>query len=167
MRATKITKYFEVQQNKGFNFFPEKDKGVVVRDEPITTSRTLVKEPIGGSIFDTLTVKLNTHYYISAQKTNYTLEFINRNGLNTSSDIENVLSPVVGDLNALYQALKYIVYHPTVCHKLNKYKFIIYTNSEYILGIYSPSRELMESTLFFKIQSLLNCIKHISIEKLI
>jgi hypothetical protein len=94
--------------------------------------------------------------------------------------ITKVGTHINGDLMALNEALKYIVYHPNMSQKLNRYKFNIYTNSSNIISIFeiSSTKQLashngimvkkystgVPSDVYFKIQSLLKCIKNISIE---
>jgi hypothetical protein len=166
MKPTKISKYFEVESNNPLYYKPGEntEKG---SKSTSGTSRTLYGSSIRNttySSFDTFNIHLLTLYQPSISTISFVVYFPNNNALNISSKIENISNPIVGDLHALYQSLKYIVYHPSTFLKLNKYKFIITTNSNNITSIYKPSISLLESNLYFKIQSLLNCIKHLSIE---
>jgi hypothetical protein len=166
MKPTKISKYFEVESNNPLYYRPGENIQNGSKNTS-DTSRTLygsvVKNTISSS-FDTFNIHLVTLYQPSISTISFALYFPNNNSLNISSKIENISNPIVGDLHCLYQSLKYVVYHPSTFLKLNKHKFIITTNSENITSIYKPSAALLESNLYFKIQSLLNCIKHVSIE---
>jgi hypothetical protein len=166
MKPTKISKYFEVESNNPLYYNSNKNSQSETKSTS-TTSRTLYGSAIKNttySSFDTFNIHLVTLYQPSISTISFAVYFPNNNALNISSKIENISNPIVGDLHALYQSLKYIVYHPSTFLKLNKYKFNITTNSENITSIYRPSAALLESNLYFKIQSLLNCIKHVSIE---
>jgi len=190
MRATKITKYFDYENKNPLNFFPAKQKKeerVVSlnndntnRDTNRDTSipRTSINPT---SSFDTINIQLETKYYTCGSTIEYFIYFNNNSQLDIKGTITNVGTPINGDLMALHEALKYIVYHPNMSQKLNRYKFNIYTNSKIIYSIFSlssPKRQTMsnneivvksksnvlDNNLYFKIQSLLKCIKNISIE---
>ena len=169
MKPTKISKYFEVESNNPLYYKPNKNTQTEIKNTN-DTNRTLYGSTSNsrisstGSSFDIFNIHLVTLYQPSISTIAFALYFPNNNLLNISSKIENISNPIVGDLHALYQSLKYIVYHPSTFLKLNKYKFNISTNSNNIIGIYKPTSTLLESNLYFKIQSLLNCIKHICIE---
>ena len=169
MKPTKISKYFEVESNNPLYYRPDENTGNETKSTSGTsgTSRTLYGSDIRNttsSSFDTFNIHLVTLYQPSISTISFAVYFPNNNALNISSKIEHISNPIVGDLHCLYASLKYIVYHPSTFLKLNKYKFIITTNSNNITSIYRPSTALLESNLYFKIQSLLNCIKHLSIE---
>ena len=166
MKPTKISKYFEVESNNPLYYRPSENTQTETKHTS-DTSRTLYGSNIKNttySSFDTFNIHLVTLYQPSISTISFAVYFPNNNALNISSKIENISNPIVGDLHCLYASLKYIVYHPSTYLKLNKYKFYISTNSENITSIYKPSAALLESNLYFKIQSLLNCIKHVSIE---
>jgi hypothetical protein len=166
MRATKITKYFECENKNPLYYTPKKDKidknNTIDTEVPkITSSPTSISTT---SSFDSVNIQLETKYYQAGTAIEYGLYFNNNSQLDIKGTITNVSNAIVGDLMALHEVLKYIVYHPNMSQKLNKYKFNIYTNSKTILGIYKPDSSYMSSNLYFKIQSLLKCIKSVSFE---
>jgi hypothetical protein len=166
MKPTKISKYFEVESNNPLYYRQGENTGKGSKSTS-DTSRTLYGSAVKNmtySSFDSFNIHLVTLYQPSISTISFAIYFPNNNSLNISSKIENISNPIAGDLHCLYAALKYIVYHPSTFLKLNKYKFYISTNSENITSIYKPSSALLQSNLYFKIQSLLNCIKHVSIE---
>lgn len=189
MRATKITKYFDCDNKNPLNFFPTKQKREDInntrdtsRDTRDTSRDTSTPKPscIPSSSFDTINIQLETKYYTCGSTIEYFIYFNNNSQMDIKGTITNVGTPINGDLMALHEALKYIVYHPNMSQKLNKYKFNIYTNSGNISSIFeiSSTKQLashngimvkkdstsLVSDVYFKIQSLLRCIKNISIE---
>ena len=161
MKATKISKYFEIESNNPLYYGMD---GNPKKETKPTSSTSASSISSMRSSFDTFNIHLVTLFQPSISTMSFVVYFPNNSSLNISSTIENVNNPIVGDLHCLYASLKYIVYHPSTFLKLNKYKFYISTNSENITSIYKPSASLLESNLYFKIQSLLNCIKQVSIE---
>ncbi len=179
MRATKITKYFKSENNDPLNFFPTKEQknNTKTRLDTIKCQQTFgTAEPelqireipktssTYNSSFDTVNLQLETKYYTCGSTIEYSLYFNNNSQLDIKGSINNVGTPINGDLMALHETLKYIVYHPNMSQKINKYKFNIYTNSKNICGIFKPDNNILASNIYFKIQSLLKCIKNISIE---
>jgi hypothetical protein len=171
MRATKITKYFKCENKDPLNFFPTKEKREDRRiyldtntNTNTNTKNNSLDRTIPSSSFDTVNVQLETKYYTCGSVIEYSVFFNNNSQLDIKGSINNVDTPLNGDLMALHEALKYIVYHPNMSQKLNRYKFNIYTNSKNICGIFKPDYNILGSNIYFKIQSLLKCIKNISIE---
>jgi hypothetical protein len=171
MRATKITKYFQSENTEPLYFFPVKNKKsnntTNNTDSELSTPPSIKnKEPSSfqNSSFDSVNIQLETKYYQIGSTLEYGVYFNNNTQLDIKGSITNVGGNIVGDLMALHEALKYIVYNPNLSQKLNKYKFNIYTNSKTIANIYKPDANYIDSTVYFKIQSLLKCIKNISIE---
>jgi hypothetical protein len=184
MRATKITKYFDCDNKNPLNFFPTKQKREDINNN---TSRDTTRDTsnpksscIPSSSFDTINIQLETKYYTCGSTIEYFIYFNNNSQMDIKGTITNVGTHINGDLMALHEALKYIVYNPNMSQKLNKYKFNIYTNSSNISRIFdiSSTKQLashngiivkkdstsLVSDVYFKIQSLLKCIKNISIE---
>jgi hypothetical protein len=165
MRATKITKYFECENKSPLYYIPTKS---TCKNEKIDAdiSSPTISSTISQSTssFDSINIQLETVYYQAGTTIEYGLYFNNNSQLDIKGTITNVGNSIVGDLMALHEVLKYIVYHPNMSQKLNKYKFNIYTNSKTIVGIYKPDSSYMSTNLYFKIQSLLKCIKNVSIE---
>jgi hypothetical protein len=194
MRATKITKYFECENKSPLYYIPKinsckinscKDNSCkndkINTDVPKTTSSissstvtssissSTVTSSISSNVsnsFDSINIQLETKYYQVGTTIEYELYFNNNSQLDIKGTITNVGNAIAGDLMVLHEILKYIVYHPNMSQKLNRYKFNIYTNSKTILGIYKPDSSYMSSNLYFKIQSLLKCIKNVSFELL-
>ena len=189
MRATKITKYFECENKNPLNFFPTKQKKEESNNTHMNRDNNIDYSPkpkassvnIPSSSFDTINIQLDTKYYTCGYTIEYFIYFNNNSQMDIKGSITNVDSEICGDLMALHETLKYIVYHPNMSQKLNRYKFNIYTNSKIIYSIFSlssPKRQTMsnneivvksksnvlDNNLYFKIQSLLKCIKNISIE---
>jgi hypothetical protein len=168
MRATKITKYFEYENKNLLNFFPVKQKkektNVHLNNHTENNIHTPSSPKVHSSSFDTVNIQLETKYYSCASTIEYFIYFNNNSQLDIKGSITSVGTPLNGDLMALHEALKYIVYHPNMSQKLNKYKFNMYTNSKNICSIFKPDISIIGTNLYFKIQSLLQCIKNISIE---
>ena len=167
MRATKINKYFEVITSLKKNpldvrtFLTESPPEIV--PEPLPLPIEKIENTI--STFDTLSIHLVTLYIPSNQSTVFALYFPNTPRYNVSSEIKNINHHVLGDLQALYQSLKYIIYHPNLFEKINKYNFILSTTSDSIFNVHIPNQyTLQNSKLYFKIQSLIKCIKQFHIE---
>jgi hypothetical protein len=127
-------------------------------------SHNPIASNISSSSFDTINIQLETKYYTCGSAVEYFIYFNNYSQMDIKGTITNVGTPINGDLMALYEALKYIVYHPNMSQKLNKYKFNIYTNSNNISNIIKPDSNIIETNIYIKIQSLLRCVKNISIE---
>jgi hypothetical protein len=173
MRATKITKYFECENKNPLYYTPKnnsyKNEKIDTGASKTTSSSTssspnnLISSSTNNS-FDSINIQLETKYYQAGATIEYGLYFNNNCQLDIKGTITNVGNAIVGDLMALNEVLKYIVYHPNISQKLNKYKFNIYTNSKTIVSVYKPDSSYMSSNLYFKIQSLLKCIKNVSIE---
>lgn len=164
MRATKINKYFEVITLLKKNpldvrtFLTESPPETVQLPSPLPIENTI-------STFDTLSIHLVTLYIPSNQTTVFALYFPNTSRYNVCSEIKNINHPVLGDLHALYQSLKYIIYHPNLFEKINKYNFILSTTSDTVLNVHMPNAHtLQNSKVYFKIQSLIKCIKQFHIE---
>lgn len=174
MRATKITKYFDYDNKNPLNFFPTKkkqDEGFSVQndnhiEDKITSSKIskISNVNIPNSSFDTINIQLDTKYYTCGSTVEYFIYFSNNSQLDIKGSITNVGSEKNGDLLALHETLKYIVYHPNMSQKLNRYKFNIYTSSLNICNMDKTDNTIIGNNLYPKIQSLLNCIKNISIE---
>lgn len=175
MRATKITKYFECENKNPLNFFPNKPRNEEVFSSQNNTIDNKITQPKASSVnvhipsssFDTINIQLETKYYTCGSTIEYFIYFSSNSQLDITGSITNVGSETNGDLMALHETLKYIVYHPNMSQKLNRYKFNIYTNSKTISSIHRLDRSdssIPGSNIYFKIQSLLNCIKNISIE---
>ena len=168
MRATKITKYFDCDNKNPLNFFPTKQKkeerGVGLNNDTVRDTSIPKASSIPSSSFDTVNIQLETKYYNIGSTIEYSIYFNNHSQLDIKGSVTNVGSNINGDLIALYETLKYIVYHPSISQKINKYKFNIYTHSKTIYNIYKLDISTLDSNLYTKIQSLINCIKHISIE---
>lgn len=169
MRATKITKYFECENKNPLYYTPKnnsyKNEKIDTSASKTTITSTSSSTNISTSnLFDSINIQLETKYYQAGATIEYGLYFNNNIQLDIKGTVTNVGNAIVGDLMALHEVLKYIVYHPNMSQKLNKYKFNIYTNSKTIVGIYKPDSSYMSSNLYFKIQSLLKCIKNVSIE---
>jgi hypothetical protein len=164
MRATKISKYFEVSTSLTKNpldvrtFLTESPPETIPQPLPLPIENTI-------STFDTLSIHLVTLYQPSNQSTLFALYFPNTPRYNVSSEIKNINHRALGDLQALYQSLKYIIYHPNLFEKINKYNFILSTTSDTVLNVHIPNADsLQNSKLYFKIQSLIKCIKQFHIE---
>ena len=171
MRATKITKYFEYENKNPLNFFPSRkkieDSCSNQNNDYIDNNNHLPQTPkisISSSSFDTINIQLETKYYTCGSTIEYFIYFNNNSQLDIKGTITNVGSEMNGDFMALHETLKYVVYHPNMSQKLNKYKFNIYTNSKNIYSIHKSDSSIIGTNLYFKIQSLLKCIKSISIE---
>lgn len=167
MRATKITKYFDYNNKNPLNFFPTRK----TKEDPQINNSTISKNSNNSTIsrpyvssFDTINIQLETKYYNIGSTIEYSIYFNNHSQLDIKGSVTNVGSNINGDLIALHETLKYIVYHPSISQKINKYKFNIYTHSKTIYNIYKLDISTLDSNLYTKIQSLINCIKHISIE---
>ena len=167
MRATKITKYFDYNNKNPLNFFPTRK----TKEDPQINNSTISKNSNNSTIsrpyvssFDTINIQLETKYYNIGSTIEYSIYFNNHSQLDIKGSVTNVGSNINGDLIALHETLKYIVYHPSISQKINKYKFNIYTHSKTISNIYKLDISKLDSNLYTKIQSLINCIKHISIE---
>lgn len=167
MRATKITKYFDYNNKNPLNFFPTRK----TKEDPQINNSTPSKNSNNSTIsrpyvssFDTINIQLETKYYNIGSTIEYSIYFNNHSQLDIKGSVTNVGSNINGDLIALHETLKYIVYHPSISQKINKYKFNIYTHSKTISNIYKLDISKLDSNLYTKIQSLINCIKHISIE---
>lgn len=159
MRATKITKYFQVDRADPLFFYPEKESSVApVINHPV------VPAPITPNAFDTFSVHLVTIYQPSNQTLSYGLLFPSRHQYDIFSQIDKCENSHIGELKALLKSLQYIVYHPSLFQKLNKYKVVISTTSEYIPSIITPEKVNLSIPIYFKIQSLLQCIKQFNIE---
>lgn len=159
MRATKITKYFQVDRADPLFFYPEKDSST----SPIVTA-PVVSNPVTPNGFDIFSVHLVTMYQPSIQTLSYGLIFPNRHQYDIFSQIDKCETSNIGELKALLKALQYIVYHPSLFQKLNKYKIVISTTSEYVSSIITPEKANHSIPIYFKIQSLLQCIKQFNIE---
>ncbi len=189
MRATKITKYFDYDNKNPLNFFPNKQKkeegtsNSTIKCQPtLAPHSTHIPKTTSVSSFDTINIQLETKYYTCGSTVEYFIYFNNNCQLDIKGSITNVGNAMNGDLMALQETLKYIVYHPNMSQKLNRYKFNIYTNSKTISNIFIPDTikcqtaqnpELDATTkgmalhgtnLYLQVQSLLKCIKNISIE---
>ena len=183
MRATKITKYFECENKSPLYYIPKNNscKNNSCKNEKINTdiskttsnsnNSSICNNSSTSSIslnninsFDSINIQLETKYYQLGTTIEYELYFNNNSQLDIKGTITNVGNAIAGELMALHEVLKYIVYHPNMSQKLNRYKFNIYTNSKTILNIYKPDSSYMSSNLYFKIQSLLKCIKNVSFE---
>jgi hypothetical protein len=178
MRATKITKYFDCDNKNPLNFFPTKQKkeerGVGLNNDTVRDTSIPKASSIPSSSFDTVNIQLETKYYTCGSTIEYFIYFNNNSQLDIKGTITNVGTSINGDLMALHEALKYIVYHPNMSQKLNKYKFNIYTNSKNISSIFNLASHngimikqdiiSVDTNLYSKIQSLLKCVKNISIE---
>lgn len=170
MRATKITKYFEYNNNNPLNFFPTrktKEDSQINNNKHSNNTPQINNSTISRSYvssFDTINIQLETRYYNIGSTIEYSIYFNNHSQLDIKGTVTNVGSNINGDLIALHEALKYIVYHPSISQKINKYKFNIYTHSKTISNIYKLDTSTLDSNLYIKIQSLINCIKNISIE---
>jgi hypothetical protein len=165
MRATKITKYFECENKSPLYYIPKNNnyKNEKIDTDVSKTTSSSTSSSTSNS-FDSINIQLETKYYQVGTTIEYGLYFNNNSQLDIKGTMTNVGNAIVGDLMVLHEVLKYIVYHPNMSQKLNKYKFNIYTNSKTIVGIYKPDSSYMSSNLYFKIQSLLKCIKNVSIE---
>lgn len=159
-RPTKITKFFPVESSSDpLHFFPKtntKEKiqqEVVIREPPLASTL---------SSFDHFTIALVTQHTTS--RTSYSIYFTNSTKHSIVSKIENIENQVIGDLNALLECLKYLVYHPSFYQKINKQRIVIYTNSPTITSILRPNSTILSSNLYFKIQGLLKCIKNVYFE---
>jgi hypothetical protein len=120
---------------------------------------------------DYIPVYLITNYNSHEVKTTYNFELTNNSSSNFQGSIENVSDETDGDLKALHEALKYLVYNPNLTQKTNREKLLLITNSQTISNIFKPNSNLIThneySKLYFKIQSLFKCIKNISIEYIV
>jgi hypothetical protein len=164
MRATKITKYFDYNNKNPLNFFPTRKtkEDPQINNSRLSKNSTIIRPYV--SSFDTINIQLETKYYNIGSTIEYSIYFNNHSQLDIKGSVTNVGSNINGDLIALHETLKYIVYHPSISQKINKYKFNIYTHSKTISNIYKLDISKLDSNLYTKIQSLINCIKHISIE---
>jgi hypothetical protein len=161
MHSTKLTKYFQVNKKDPLFFFPEKDSSV----PPIINEVASASSPSNThSAFDIFSVHLVTFYQECTQTMFYGLVFPSRHQYDIFSKIDKCESSQVGELKALLKSLQYIVYHPSLFQKLNKYKVVISTTSEYISTIITPEKINLSIPIYFKIQSLLQCIKQFNIE---
>jgi hypothetical protein len=163
MRATKITKYFQVEQTDPLFFFPEKSSS----SPPIQPASLVTPTPPSPVSYDLSTISIHfvTIYQPSNQTIWYGLIFPNYHRYDIFSTIEKCENPIFAELKALLQALQYVVYHPNLFQKINKYKLLFSTNSQFIPSITKPDQTVHQySSIYFKIQSLLKCIKQFHIE---
>jgi hypothetical protein len=152
-------------KNEKINTDISKPTSSICNNSSIQTTSSISNVSLNNiNSFDSINIQLETKYYQVGTTIEYELYFNNNSQLDIKGTITNVGNAIAGDLMALHEALKYIVYHPNMSQKLNRYKFNIYTNSKTILGIYKPDSSYMSSNLYFKIQSLLKCIKNVSFE---
>jgi len=136
----------------------------VKADKPIDSNKSKYSS-------DYTPVYLITNYNSHEVKTTYNFELTNNSSSNFQGSIENVSDETDGDLKALHEALKYLVYNPNLTQKTNREKLLLITNSQTISNIFKPNSNLIThneySKLYFKIQSLFKCIKNISIEYIV
>lgn len=116
-------------------------------------------------IFNTLNIQLTTTYCANEQRTAYTLFIQNYDKLNiNNAEVTHVSNEQHGDLLALHETLKYLVYHPFLTKKLNNYEFIIYTNSKHIVSLTNEhENENKNDELTHDILALCACIKNKSV----
>jgi hypothetical protein len=138
-KPTKISKYFEVTPNEGSIC----------------------------QMFNTLNVQLTTRFDPDQHCTSYDLFLQNYDKLNLSAQTAAQTAATTatvteeeGDLLVLLEALKYLIYHPFLSRKLNKYDVTIYTNSKHIANFSVIDEDTKATT---QIRSLLGCIRHVSI----
>ena len=163
MRATKITKYFQVDRADPLFFLPEKISSSP-SIQPTPSISPVVPSPVHDA-FSTLSIHFVTIYQPSNQTISYGLIFPNYHRYDAFCTIEKCDNPIVAELKALLQALQYVVYHPSLFQKINKYKLLFSTNSKFIPSITKPDQTIHQhSSIYFKIQSLLQCIKQFHIE---
>ena len=160
MRATKITKYFQVDRADPLFFLPSSTPPI---QSTLSISPT-VSSPVHNA-FSTLSIHFVTIYQPSNQTIYYGLIFPNYHRYDILSSIEKCENSIIAELKALLQALQYVVYHPSLFQKINKYKLVFSTNSKFIHSITKPDQIVHQnSSIYFKIQSLLKCIKQFHIE---
>jgi hypothetical protein len=171
-RPTKITKFFPNESSTN-HFFPptirikkEKKDGEEVKEEREMTEPPKTPAPI--SSFDQFSIALATRHSNSNNTVHYCIYFGNSGSKTITNTIKDTDDPVSADLQALLECLQYIVYYPTLFQKINRQKIVIYTNSENITKVFKPTSDFLSnnvySKLYFKLQSLIKCIKHISIQ---
>ena len=128
-KPTKISKYFEVtSSNEGSSIC---------------------------QMFNTLNVQLNTKFDTETHCTTYELFLQNYDKLNiTGLTTTKAATEEEGDMMVLQEVLKYLIYHPFLSRKLNKYDVTIHTTSKHLANFdFSDG----------PIRSLLSCIHHVSI----
>jgi hypothetical protein len=129
--------------------------------KPTKISRYFEVTPNEGSIcqmFNTLNVQLNTQYDAGKKCTTYELFFQNHDKFNVSGQTIDGTEETEeeSDLRVLKIALEYLIYHPFLGRKMNKYDVIIHTTSKYIAT--DDAAKLTTS-----IRSLISCIHKVSI----
>jgi hypothetical protein len=130
-KPTKISKYFEVSSNEGGGG--------------------------GSSFFNTLNVQLNTKFDPENHCTSYELLIKNYDKLNITTGLTTTTAATEeeADLMVLQEALKYLIYHPFLSRKINKYDVTIHTTSKYL-----ANSNFNDDT---KIRSMISCIRSVSI----
>jgi hypothetical protein len=173
-RTTKITKYFTVEPKDDPYYFFKKPNGIIPNssNSNIEQLEKPLNTPSNNKYSSDYTpIYLITTYNSHEIKTKYNFELTNNSSSNFQGTIESVSDETDGDLKALYECLKYLVYNPNLTQKMNREKLLLITNSQTISNIFKPNSNLIThneySKLYFKIQSLLKCIKNISIEYLV
>jgi hypothetical protein len=165
-RPTKITKFFPNESPGSYRFFPSPMKKDIPEQEQNVVSNVVPKVSI--SSFDHFPIALATHYTSAKSTIDYCLYFSNLNSKTILNKLDHIEDPILGELLALQECLQYIVYYPLLFQKINKQRLIIYTNSKQMINLFKPDSEFLNnneySKLYFKLQDLVKCIKHISIE---
>jgi hypothetical protein len=131
MRATKITKYFQVDHTNPLFFFPEKSSSAPPI-QPTPLIFPVVSSPVHNA-FSTLSIHFLTIYQPSNQTILYGLIFPNYHRYDLFSTIEKCENPIVAELKALLQALQYVVYHPSLFQKINNGNKIINAHTKYFV----------------------------------
>ncbi len=171
-RPSKITKFFPIESsNDPYRFFPGKKQAITnssnePQDDIVEPTQTPLQ--LSVSQFDQLPISLVTFYNSNDNTLYYSLYMNNLRSKSIFSKIININNQILGDLMATIESLQYIIYNPSFFQTLNKQKLVLYTNSLTISNIFKPFSSLLSdndlSKAYFKIQGLLKCIKHITIE---
>jgi hypothetical protein len=130
-KPTKISKYFEVTPNGGSS----------------------------SSSFNTLNLQLNTTFDPETHFTSYELFIQNYEKLNiTGQTTTAAATEEKGDMMVLQEVLKYLIYHPFLSRKINKYDVTIHTTSKHL-----ANANFNTDTTTTTIRSMLSCIHSVSI----
>lgn len=158
IKHNKITKYFITEpRDENYGIFKKSETPLPIQSQ--TTHIQQIQSPRENHYRIGLISKLYNN------KTYYCLYFPNSRSSNISSVIDNPQDEIQGDLEALHECLRYLVYNPNLYTKLNREKLLIITNSPTISSIFvSNFNSITNNKLYFKIHTLLKYIKNISIE---
>lgn len=137
-KPTKISKYFEVTSSNESGFF--------------------------SSAFNTLNAQLNTKFDPETHCASYDLFFQNYDKLNIT-DLTTATTAATeeeADLMVLQEVLKYLIYHPFLGRKINKYDVTIHTTSKHLANTnFNDTNN--DDAIITKIRSMISCIHCVSI----